>query len=68
MSRVHCEGWWEQPGFGRQPMEQLQLSFNAGEVTGAGIDVVGAFRIAGRLEGATSRSSSNIWASIASTM
>ena len=50
MTRVDCEGWWEQIGYGRQPMEQLQLSFEDGQVTGAGIDIVGPFQFHGRLE------------------
>ena len=51
MSRVVCEGWWEQEGFGRQPMERLQLSFDEGQVSGSGTDIVGPFHFTGRLDG-----------------
>ena len=50
MSRVNCEGWWEQPGYGRQPMERLQLSFDEQEVSGSGFDIVGLFEFSGRIE------------------
>lgn len=48
--RLTCSGWWEQEGFGRQPMLDLQLSFSDGKVTGRGYDVVGLFRFTGYLE------------------
>lgn len=50
MSEVYCEGWWEQTGFGRQPMEQLCVQFDGGIVSGSGADVIGPFTITGRLE------------------
>ena len=50
MSQVTCEGWWEQSGYGRQPMERLQLSFDEGQVSGTGVDIIGPFQFAGRLE------------------
>jgi hypothetical protein len=36
-------GWWQQPGFGRQPMEEFELRFADGVIQGRGRDVVGAF-------------------------
>ncbi len=51
MSCVACEGWWEQEGFGRQPMEQLELTFDDGNVSGTGVDVIGSFAFTGRLDG-----------------
>jgi hypothetical protein len=44
-----CEGWWEQEGLGRQPMEQLQLSFEQQRLQGTGTDVIGAFLLMGVL-------------------
>jgi hypothetical protein len=44
-----CDGWWEQRGFGRQPMHQLQLSFAGGMIRGAGVDIVGPFLFDGTL-------------------
>jgi len=32
MSFLHCEGWWEQSGYGRQPMEQLRIEFDGGDI------------------------------------
>jgi len=40
---VHCQGWWEQSGLGRQPMNELQLSFWDGEILGQGHGIVGQF-------------------------
>jgi hypothetical protein len=34
MSFLHCEGWWEQAGYGRQPMEQLRIEFEGGDIRG----------------------------------
>lgn len=50
MSEVACEGWWEQAGYGRQPMEQLRLSFRDGQISGSGVDVIGPFTFSGRLD------------------
>lgn len=46
-----AEGWWEQAGFGRQPMRELSLAIRDGRLTGVGIDVVGRFDLAGTLAG-----------------
>lgn len=40
-------GYWEQPGWGRQAMEELQLQFSAGKVSGKGRDAIGLFTFAG---------------------
>jgi hypothetical protein len=40
-------GYWEQPGFGRQPMRDFVLRFADGVVRGEGRDIVGDFRIDG---------------------
>lgn len=50
MSPVACEGWWEQRGLGRQPMAQLHLSFDEGNVHGSGTDIIGLFTFTGRLD------------------
>jgi hypothetical protein len=36
-------GWWQQHGFGRQPMEEFELRFANGAIEGRGRDVVGIF-------------------------
>ena len=43
-------GFWQQEGYGRQPMEEFQLVFAGGEVRGRGIDVIGPFTIRGECE------------------
>lgn len=48
---IPCEGWWEQAGFGRQPMEQLRLRFEAGQITGVGTDIIGPFSFTGTMSG-----------------
>lgn len=45
-----CEGWWEQDGFGRQPMEQLRLSFAARRIAGTGCDMIGLFTLTGSVD------------------
>ncbi len=47
---VHCHGWWEQRGMGRQPMNNLLLDFAGTRFHGAGIDIVGQFTLAGEIE------------------
>ena len=47
-------GFWQQEGWGRQPMAAFRLRFApTGEVTGGGTDVVGRFDIAGECDPAT---------------
>ncbi|MFO0850807.1 MAG: hypothetical protein U0871_19965 [Gemmataceae bacterium] len=41
-------GFWEQKGFGKQPMEAFELHFDDGRVTGGGVDVIGRFTFSGR--------------------
>jgi hypothetical protein len=50
MATVRCEGWWEQFGLGRQPMEDLTISFDDGRLTGTGWDVVGQFTLTGSVQ------------------
>lgn len=49
MSFLHCEGWWEQDGYGRQPMEQLRIEFDGGNIRGSGTDIVGLFALNGTI-------------------
>ena len=51
MSLVHCEGWWEQAEFGRQPMDPLTVEFDTGRISGSGNDIVGLFTLTGTIEG-----------------
>ncbi len=48
-------GFWEQAGWGRQPMSAFELHFADGRVTGRGNDVVGVFTIRGEYESATGK-------------
>ena len=50
MPKLKCEGWWEQAGFGRQPMNNLVIQFSSGELSGSGDDIVGPFVLSGRIE------------------
>lgn len=44
-------GFWQQDGWGRQPMAAFRLRFcRSGEVTGGGTDVIGPFTIAGECD------------------
>jgi hypothetical protein len=45
----HWNGYWEQRGMGRQPMESLVLQFDNGVVRGSGCDIIGRFTFAGRM-------------------
>lgn len=40
-------GYWEQRGFGRQPMHDLALRFNGGAIHGQGVDCIGRFTFEG---------------------
>lgn len=40
-------GYWEQFGYGRQPMTQFTLHFVDGQISGAGRDILGPFTFAG---------------------
>lgn len=48
-------GFWEQAGFGRQPMAAFKLHFRDGAIAGRGVDVIGPFRFLGRYDGRTGR-------------
>jgi hypothetical protein len=50
MSFLHCEGWWEQNRYGRQPMEQLRIEFDGGNIRGSGTDMIGLFALTGTIE------------------
>ncbi len=49
VSTISCDGWWEQSGWGRQPMLELQLAYANGCIQGSGVDVVGRFTMAGQV-------------------
>lgn len=53
MTWLLCDGWWEQPGFGRQPMRQLRLRLDEHINSGSGTDVVGRFVFDGTLQDST---------------
>jgi hypothetical protein len=47
---IACSGWWQEVGFGRQPMQELYLRFDAGRISGSGRDIVGAFTFFGAID------------------
>jgi hypothetical protein len=47
-SEIPCEGWWQERGWGRQPMLNLRLKFDAGSIFGSGHDVIGPFTFHGQ--------------------
>jgi hypothetical protein len=51
MPKLVAEGWWEQEGFGRQPMNGLIIDFVNGQLFGTGEDIVGQFEMSGTLNG-----------------
>ena len=50
MSFLLCKDWWEQAGYGRQPMEQLRIEFDGGSIRGSGSDIIGLFTLTGTIE------------------
>ncbi len=50
MQGSYCIGWWEQAGFGRQPMNNLVVEFSAGHLSGSGMDIVGEFTLQGHMQ------------------
>jgi hypothetical protein len=46
---IPCDGWWDQHGFGRQPMLQLQMRISGGKISGSGTDIVGLFTFTGTI-------------------
>ena len=51
MPKTQCEGWWEQTGYGRQPMTNLIIYFANGLLAGSGYDIVGRFVLSGHIQG-----------------
>ncbi|MCA9132325.1 MAG: hypothetical protein KDA45_04195 [Planctomycetales bacterium] len=49
MKTCECLGWWQQEGWGRQPMRELQLGFSGHCIEGHGVDVVAPFSLTGLL-------------------
>ena len=49
MSRCKCIGWWQQEGYGRQPMHQLQIAFQGSHIEGSGVDLIAPFTLTGNL-------------------
>jgi hypothetical protein len=45
-----CDGWWEQDWYGRQPMENLSISFDGGRIQGSGFDIIGPFTLDGVID------------------
>lgn len=43
------EGWWEQEGYGRQPMTNLIIGFDGNEFAGLGMDIIGPFALHGEI-------------------
>jgi len=50
MVPLKCSGWWEQEGYGRQPMQELKLMFSDGKIFAEGSDIVGRFEFTGFLD------------------
>ena len=49
MTALFGNGWWEQEHYGRQPMHDLQLTFDNDMVDVRGWDVIGPFRMRGKI-------------------
>lgn len=45
---VPCSGWWQQNGYGRQPMNDLKIDFRGPTIYGEGKDVIAAFTMVGK--------------------
>lgn len=45
----NCIGWWQQAGYGRQPMKELLLSIEGGRIIGRGVDIVAPFQMTGKV-------------------
>jgi hypothetical protein len=46
-------GFWQQAGYGRQPMDEFVLTFGGGRVVGSGRDLIGQFTFGGIYDPAT---------------
>ena len=51
MAKLICDGWWEQEGFGRQPMNNLEVDVNHSDLSGSGDDIIGPFALRGKVAG-----------------
>ena len=51
MPKFQVDGWWEQSGYGRQPMTNLIIEFTNGQLDGSGDDIVGPFVLSGHIQG-----------------
>ena len=49
MSQCKCIGWWQQTGYGRQPMHDLRIEFDNSRVVGSGTDMIAPFTLSGKL-------------------
>lgn len=49
------DGFWEQPGFGRQSMTAFSLRFEGGSIDGEGRDIVGPFVFHGHCDATNGR-------------
>jgi hypothetical protein len=47
MQKASWIGYWQQPPFGRQPMNDLQLEIGNGKIKGSGWDIIGLFTFDG---------------------
>ena len=50
-SPTRWRGFWQQQGWGRQPMRGLVLRFSADRIEGEGSDVIGPFTFQGQFRG-----------------
>ncbi len=46
---IECSGWWQQRGYGRQPMNDLFLDFRGPSILGRGRDMIARFTLAGKV-------------------
>ncbi|MGL6097117.1 MAG: hypothetical protein ACRC7O_15135 [Fimbriiglobus sp.] len=44
------DGFWQQTGYGKQPMVAFVLYFREGSVAGRGVDIVGPFTFSGTVD------------------
>ena len=51
MPTIQCDGWWEQSGYGCQPMTNLIIEFANGQLAGSGADIIGSFVLSGHIQG-----------------
>ncbi len=46
---IHCTGWWQQNGYGRQSMDELKLDFVGPTIVGEGHDIIAQFTMTGKI-------------------